>query len=337
MKGNDIVKSRYLRSTLGVLFLLAAILASAYLFGWWDYSFEFTALMGTIPIILSVIWIFLFGTNVVNSVLYFAGIGYILYENGFANTSDERIYLVIIMALMALALTCLGSAAKSDKELDPFLLKPSKCKKKNAKKSTFGHPRHVKCTAKELKSGKFTARFGTLCVSLDETELEPDTVINAKAFFGKVKLRLPAGAVPKVVSDCAFGKTAVRLAAEDDSNTNFILNSQATFGRIVVATTPSVLDEYKGKPFVKIYKENDNTPEPPKPEKEDKKAAEEVFVAEAAEETKASAQEYETQSIETVEETAAEKANEAVAEPEATQVAENTEASENAQVQEVTN
>lgn len=269
MKGNDIVKSRYLRSSIGALFLLAAIVVSAYLFGWWDYSFEFTALMGAVPIILAVIWIFLFGTNVVNSVLYFAGIGYILYENGFANTDDGKIHLVIVMALMALALTCLGSAARSDKELDPFLAKPSKFKKKNAKKSTFGHPRHVKSTAKVLKSGKFTARFGTLCVSLDETELEPDTVINAKALFGKVKLRLPAGAVPKVVSDCAFGKTAVRLAAEDDSNTNFILNSQATFGKIVVASSPSAFDEYKGKPFVKIYKENDNTPEPAKEEKKE--------------------------------------------------------------------
>lgn len=251
------LKSRYLRLTTGILFFLATVLLSAHLFSWWEYSFEFAGILGIAPVILAVLWIFLFGTNIVNSLVYFAGIGCILYENGFIN-SDNRVSYVFVLSLLSLALAFVGSAAKSDYELDPFLRKPKAFKKKNAKKSTFGFPRHVKSLAEVTKSGRFTACFGTLAVSLDETAFENDTVINARAFFGKVRIRLPEGAVPKVVSDCAFGRIVVKLASDENAEQNFTLNASATFGRVIAISCPSAMDSFKERPFVKVYKANEN-------------------------------------------------------------------------------
>lgn len=254
------MKSRYLRSITGILLIAGAVLLAADMFNWWSYTTQQNGLIGLIIAAVCCLWIFLFGTNIINSLGYFASLGYIFYENGIIN-SDNRTNAVILLAMLSVALACIGSAAKSDKELDAFLRKPRISKKANFKKSTFGFPHHVKSSAETTEGAKLTARFGTLAVSFDDTHFTTDCEITVKAFFGKVRIRIPEGACPEVSADCAFGKTIVKLALDEDTDTNFILNSKVTFGRVIVMSCPSAMDNFRKKPFTCVYKDNQHIEE----------------------------------------------------------------------------
>lgn len=94
----------------------AAVLAAAVgcAVGLWDIGFEPESLIGFAAIIPAVIWIFAKGLNYVNSGIYFAGIGYIMYKNLFDGFSARFAVLCVLLALLAAAVPATASAFRKE-------------------------------------------------------------------------------------------------------------------------------------------------------------------------------------------------------------------------------
>lgn len=94
-------KTKIVFSVIAVAVLLTVVIGNAV--NLWNIGFNAGSLVGFIAIVPAVIWVLLKGVNYINSAVYFAGIGYIMYKNVFGELSARFIILCVFLALMALA------------------------------------------------------------------------------------------------------------------------------------------------------------------------------------------------------------------------------------------
>ena len=109
------MKKKSLICLVAVIAVIFAVVFAGKALGLWEFGFSPYSLVGLLAVVPAVIWVLLRGVNFVNSALYFAGIGYIMFRNVFRQISLRFIVFCVLMVLLALSF---GAAAQTFKDKD---------------------------------------------------------------------------------------------------------------------------------------------------------------------------------------------------------------------------
>lgn len=110
------MKLKKCAAVMAVIMAVLGLTMIGYAVGLWDFGFEISSLVGLAAVIPAVVWIFFKGINYVNSSIYFAGIGYIMFKNLFDGFSGRFVVLCLLLVLLAIALPAAASAFKNDED-----------------------------------------------------------------------------------------------------------------------------------------------------------------------------------------------------------------------------
>lgn len=108
------MKNKYLICTAAAVVIAVIIAAIGHGIGIWDFGFDPLTLIGLLAVVPSVVWIYKKGLNYINSGIYFAGIGYIMYKNLFDGFSGRFVVLCVLLVLLALVLPATASAFRKE-------------------------------------------------------------------------------------------------------------------------------------------------------------------------------------------------------------------------------
>lgn len=232
------LKSKYLRGFIGAIFLETAVIFLGVTQSWWDLTFAFWGIMGLITIIPAVLWILFFGTNIFNSLLFFSGFGYILYEQGFIDKTHINEY-IIALTLFSIGLTVVGSMGTRPEDIDVFLKKPKEINQIEVKASAFLIQKHISSNYDGITKCNFSSGCTKLGVTLSNAGFEKDAVISLKATFGKIKIILPENVNVIINSNSTLGKVINNLKkADTETAINIKINAQIKFAKIILITAP---------------------------------------------------------------------------------------------------
>lgn len=82
----------------------------------WDISFNFKSLVGLVAVIPACVWICFKGVNYVNSAVYFAGIGFIMYKNIFNEINARFVIVCVLLCAFAIIFSATAKLFKEEKE-----------------------------------------------------------------------------------------------------------------------------------------------------------------------------------------------------------------------------
>lgn len=80
----------------------------------WNFGFKAGSLVGLLAVVPASVWVWKKGINYINSAIYFAGIGYIMFRNLFGEITLRFVILCVLLALMAIAVGAAGEIFKKD-------------------------------------------------------------------------------------------------------------------------------------------------------------------------------------------------------------------------------
>lgn len=108
------MNKKYLMS-LGIMLVCAFLLAFVgYFIRLWDIGFNVGSLVGLLACIPACVWAYFKGIGYVNSAVYFAGIGFIMYKNIFNEINARFVILCVFLCAFAVILPATVTLFKKD-------------------------------------------------------------------------------------------------------------------------------------------------------------------------------------------------------------------------------
>ncbi len=197
------MKSNKIKSLISVMFFLGAIMVLGCTAGWWDLSFSIDGIWAFVLIIPAAFWVFLFGANILNSLIFFAGLGFLIYERGIV-PSENIVELCVSMALMAISLTILGSNLDKVKQIKEK--KAVANDQDTIDASYFGSNKRITNVSENVKGGKLSSKCSHIIYDLSNAKIENGAQIDIESSCGNTEIILPAGFKYIINSSSSFGK-----------------------------------------------------------------------------------------------------------------------------------
>lgn len=105
---------KYLTS-LGVMLVCAfLVVLLGNIINLWDVGFNIASLIGFLACVPACIWAYFKGVNFVNSAVYFAGIGFIMYKNIFNEINARFVIICVLLCALAVIFPSTVSLFKKD-------------------------------------------------------------------------------------------------------------------------------------------------------------------------------------------------------------------------------
>ncbi len=98
------MNKKYVVRLVGLVVVGLIIVITGSLFNLWNIGFKASSLIGFIAVVPACLTVFSKGLNYVNSAVYFAGIGFIMYKNVFAHFSVRFFIFCVLLCAFAIIL-----------------------------------------------------------------------------------------------------------------------------------------------------------------------------------------------------------------------------------------
>lgn len=197
------MKAKRLRSLIGAVFFIGAILILGYSAGWWSFAPSADGVWALIPMGVAIVWVFFGGANIVNSLLFFGGAGVLFYLRGIVPIENIA-ELAISMAFMTIAMTVAGA----DTEKKELKTVQEDCEKLD-KKYTLCR-KHIVNSAK-ISGGTLEASCCNMVYDLSDAVIENGVTLGFVSGMGSITVILPRDYKYSVNSEATFGGVENKL------------------------------------------------------------------------------------------------------------------------------
>jgi len=199
------LKSTYLRFFIGAVLVIGAVMFLGVSQDWWELNTEFSGVLGILPAVPAVIWIFFLGVNFVNCFLYFGGVWLVLFGKDFINSSNWIEWSIVIL-IVTVGMTFLGSLANSPEDVNVLLRKPILINRKEFFTDTKLIPKHYETEFEGLSKCEVISMFTKCGLTLSNATFEKGCKVLATCKFGSMKIVLPKNTQVVINASQSFGK-----------------------------------------------------------------------------------------------------------------------------------
>lgn len=229
------MKTTTIRTFLGTLLFIGGIIFLGISADWWKISSVYSGAWTFFITIPAIIWIFIFGVNIFNSMMFFTGFGFLLNSTGLVG-NQYVVQLIISMAILSVALYIFAGTVKKPVETEAFSLKPKQndTDKINLSVTLFGG-RYTNVSEK-IEDGKIKANFCTIAYDISKVNIEKDITLNLSVICGNIVLVIPQDVKVLINSNSFIGKTINKTKQVTTSRT-ININSSVVNGKIIITDT----------------------------------------------------------------------------------------------------
>lgn len=118
LEGIFIMNKKYITAIVAMVATAVVLVLLGVAVNLWDLGFNVGSLVGLIAVVPAVIWVLLKGVNYINSAIYFAGIGYIMFKNIFGELSGRFVVICILLAVLAVVFASTAMLFSKNKEAE---------------------------------------------------------------------------------------------------------------------------------------------------------------------------------------------------------------------------
>lgn len=228
------MKTSSIKSMVSALLFVVAGILLGYSAGWWDFIPQPAALWSLLLIIPALAWMFILGINIVNSIAFFAGIGLLMYLEGFIEP-QRIVFLIIALSVMSLALSVIGGSLNSSSFNKLKTSAAAGFDQKNIQAKAVIKDKHYVNNIKEsVLGGTLKTTCSTLIYNFSGCTLETDIDIEATVNGGRMIIVVPSQSKVVINSRANFG--SVSDNTKKNSNAYLInVNAAVRFGELIIA------------------------------------------------------------------------------------------------------
>ena len=228
------MKSTYFRSLIGSAFFIGAIVFLGVSMNWWSFSSDFAGAWTFFITIPAILWILIFGTNIINSLFFFTGFGLLIYELGWID-NNQVITFIITLALMSVGLTILGSIGRKTVEQELFKKKTKQNDTSNINLKSNLINASFSNVSEDVKGGSIVSNFCNTAYDLTDSKILQDIELSLFANYGKIVLVVPPECKIIINSNASFGQVINKISnnSQKDGKT-ILIKAKIKLGEITI-------------------------------------------------------------------------------------------------------
>ncbi len=221
------MKTDFFNKLAGTVIVFAAVILIGFKAEWWKFGFNPDSVWTLIIAVPFLIWMLVLGINIVNTLGFYAGLGLLIYNNGFVDERNIK-FFIILLAMMSVGTFLTGH---SYKYISPTTLKPSVLSRTSPKISVFAGMKHIQNRFDGVIGGTFKVFSGSLLYDFTKAKIDHKTEMTVKIRFGKLYIVFPENIM--VQSD-VNGNFTNGLAAPKDYEGIINIKGTVKFGKLFI-------------------------------------------------------------------------------------------------------
>ncbi len=225
------MKANFFCRLAGAVLVMAAVILLGFDAGWWYFGVNTGTLWTLILSVPFLVWMLIFGVNLINTLGFFGGLGVLIYYNGYV-PEDKMNVFIIIMSLFAAGTFAAG---RSYKHIKPTVLEPDIKSRINPDINVFAGMKHIQNKFDGITGGRFKVFSGSLLYDFRKAGFDKDIKMSVKIRFGDIYLVFPDNIL--VQSDVK-GNFANGLAATKNHAAIVSIDGTVKYGKLHILRAP---------------------------------------------------------------------------------------------------